>query len=65
MLKWQEEKGLGYGNVVSHKEHQLPAKPNCYRKESPIRVNLVPVQNKYENKCGIWKSVGDRFARKF
>jgi hypothetical protein len=35
----------------------LSAEINCYGKEIPILVNLVPVWNRSENKCGIWKYV--------
>ena len=34
----------------AHKEDQLPAESNRYGKESPIIMNLVPVQKTYENK---------------
>jgi hypothetical protein len=34
--------------LLAHKEDQLPV--DLYGKESPIIMNLVPMQNKYENK---------------
>jgi hypothetical protein len=36
--------------LQDYKEDQLHVEPNCYGKESPILVNLVPVWNRSKNK---------------
>jgi hypothetical protein len=50
--------------LQAHKEDQFLVEIKLYGKESPILVNLVLVRNRYENKCGIWKNVGNKFERK-
>jgi hypothetical protein len=42
----------------AHIEDQFPVDPNYCGKKSPMLVNLLPVWNRSETKCGTWKIYG-------
>jgi hypothetical protein len=50
--------------MKAHNEDQLPFDPNLYGKEIPMLVNLFPVRNRFEIKCGIWKICGRQICKK-
>jgi hypothetical protein len=51
--------------LQAHKEDQFCVEIKYYGNESPLLLNLVPVQNRSENKWGMWKYVDNKFGKKF